>query len=1289
MTNQSSDTQPALHSHNVSVRAGRLTKFKGRVASIAPRLSVVATAAVLFSGSAAQAANECGTDEVGQDTVTCGAGDPSYPNYTDGITYTGSDGLTLILDDPDIEVGGSGLRVVGPSGNDLSVQVDRGTVTTDGSAGFAPGLFVQIDNDASTAAVTAHVGEGGEVNTTGDIAHGLLASNQGEGAATAEMEGGAVTTHGEGAYGLWAEIKNEESTAVATAVLAEGEGVVTTFGDKAVGLYANTKGRGAAIVKMEGGTVTTGIGNTTEVKNAHGLYAVISNADSTATATALLEGGTATTNGADSHGLYAVIQNQASEANALAEMEGGTVTTHGADSHGLYADNDGTGDATVRLTRGFVETAGEASDGLLAMATGDQGPGNATVQMTEGIVHTKGRHASGLVAVTSWGGTALVEMEGGTVTTEGGSGLFAWVGNTESDDTATVRMTGEANVSTRGTRAHGLLASNVSGGLGHALAEVNGGTVTTEGQGANGVYSWIVFVEARGTATARISEAEEAGIETKVETKGNKSHGLYAYNPGFGDALAEMKGGTVTTHGDDAHGLGAIIAENTYNMASEATATVQIIAGEVMTHGRGAYGLYAENNASGDAMAQMDVGTITTKGESAHGVWGESARGQAFARMGEGATVAASGTDADGIRAQGATGFDVDVAGSVTGGAGVGAAIRTTSHAGGTIDIARGATVTAGGSGLAIQVEGGAVEITSAGSVTGVVRLGSGDDILELKDGRFAGDIYAGEGNDTVTISAATEYDGSYTLDGGGGANNQLILNGQNILTTAGHLKNWAGIAMNKTELTLAWVTTVDMDLSIDAGSEFRAFGGEGGMTIAGNKVTNEGSVVFSVQNGETGDVIRVEGNYTGSDTGSDVFALDARMDGTDTDMLHFTGDVSGDMEVLIASVGGAGAEGAPLVMDVVTVGGEANGTFTLVGGNYVTSDGEHAMISGAHLYKLAETDGGWALSARLAGGEISWGPSAPIYDSYGASLLAFNAPSGLQARGSSQDFRTLAWSGQAAQTNGSPLWVQMGTEQITSAAEQSTTGAARDSSLWEMEIGADIVLDTSTAGLLVGGLMLSYGTGSTDVSSDFGDGSIETTGLGLGLAATWYDRRGFYVDGQVTVSSYSSDLSSDGRGSLTEGNSGTGYALSIEAGQQLDLGSRLTVIPQAQLSLSSVTFSDFTSEAQGERRVTLEDAVSQQLRLGLEFGAQDQGASGVYGMVNLYHDFGSGSEVRVGPASLTSENEAWALGFGIGGSYAWNDRVDLFGEASYATGLSNAGDVSALSASAGIKVMF
>ena len=51
-------------------------------------------------------------------------------------------------------------------------------------------------------------------------------------------------------------------------------------------------------------------------------------------------------------------------------------------------------------------------------------------------------------------------------------------------------------------------------------------------------------------------------------------------------------------------------------------------------------------------------------------------------------------------------------------------------------------------------------------------------------------------------------------------------------------------------------------------------------------------------------------------------------------------------------------------------------------------------------------------------------------------------------------------------------------------------------------------------------------------------------------------------------------------------------------------------------------------------------------------------------------------------------EREAWALGVGIGGGYALTDRVDQFGEAAYATGLSAIGDASALSASVGIKVV-
>ena len=129
MTNAPLDIQPALCPLNVLVRAGRLTKFKGQVASIAPGLSVVATAVLLAGGAdqaAAQALNACGPDEVGQDTVTCDA-----RNYAEGITYTESDGLTLILPDAtNFGARGDGVNVTGTGEGNVSVRMRNGTVNT-------------------------------------------------------------------------------------------------------------------------------------------------------------------------------------------------------------------------------------------------------------------------------------------------------------------------------------------------------------------------------------------------------------------------------------------------------------------------------------------------------------------------------------------------------------------------------------------------------------------------------------------------------------------------------------------------------------------------------------------------------------------------------------------------------------------------------------------------------------------------------------------------------------------------------------------------------------------------------------------------------------------------------------------------------------------------------------------------------------------------------------------------------------------------------------------------------
>ena len=1249
MTNQSLDIQPALRSFNVLVRGGRLTRFKGRVASIAPGLLVLATATVLFTGGAVQAA--C-TITDGEATCPADSDDttPGNQPYSSGIAYVQSDEVhTLTLpDDPEFTVLGKGVDLDYGSDENVSVHMTNGTV-----------------------------------NATEDFweNHGVSARTTGRGSVEARLSGGGKINinHTSTSAALRARIDNgnvdiaTRSDADATAVMDGGE-ITITNSVFTEGVSAFTSGFGNAIAEMHDGLIVTkaGVDGTIAVNaSVHN-----NNENYEGRAVALMTGGVIETRNNGGIGMRATTRGVNENSEAFVHMSGGKVTTYAED----VVINEGTPDEKIVV-------GGRAH--AIAARLGDIVDSRAKTRalMTGGEIETKRSNSAGVQARNRGLGNAFVQMD-------------------ETHGPSTIITHG-------GSQAHGL----------QAFATPHHEKSTAEG---------------RATAAG---VAEAVLIAGSITVHADSSFGAYAQANGvLGKALTRMQGGSITMHGNGTAGLYARID----NSANEQETKIFMDGGSIETNGWGSHGLFADTSGSGNLVVDMQRGTITTRGNGSHGIWAESeagaqanrvrftpgsaSRAKAFVTLGAHATVTASGAGADGIRVSGnlvdldddtetqddivrlgARGFDIDVAGSVTGGhSHNAAAIRTISSDTGTIDIFSGAKVTAGGpGGVAIytQTAGAAGEvtedddgtafITSEGEITGDILLYAGDDTLLLKGGSFAGGIYGGDGNNEVTISAAVTYGESHTLDGGAGTNDRLTLRGQTVRNTAENFLNWEHVALEQgAKLSLSGVSTLDTALDINAGSEFRAIVQQSDTPtemIIARDVTNNGSAVFSVQDGATGDEIRIEGKYSGS--GTSVFALDAVVNGNDTDVdnLVITGNASGEMLLSVTDLARPGEDVTALeVDDVVTVTGDFNGTFTLVDGNYVMSDGEHGVIAGAYLYTLAETGGTWALSARSEAGEPMYQPSAPIYDSYGPSLLTLNAVSSLRNRGSSQDFRSLAWDGgPVTQAAGSPLWVQMGTEQVTLSEEHSTTGAALDSSLWELEIGGDIVLRESGAGLLVGGLMLSYATGSTDVSSAFGDGSIDTTGLGLGLAATWYDTRRFYVDGQLTWASYSSDLSADRFGALTEGNSGTGYAVSIEAGQQLDLGSRLSVIPQAQLSLSTVAFSDFTGVEDYAERVAFEDASSQQLRLGLEFGAQDPGASGVYGLVNLFHEFGAGSEVDLSGVSLTTESEPWALGVGLGGRYAWSDRVDFFGEASYATGLSTIGDTSALSASAGLKVVF
>lgn len=179
-----------------------------------------------------------------------------------------------------------------------------------------------------------------------------------------------------------------------------------------------------------------------------------------------------------------------------------------------------------------------------------------------------------------------------------------------------------------------------------------------------------------------------------------------------------------------------------------------------------------------------------------------------------------------------------------------------------------------------------------------------------------------------------------------------------------------------------------------------------------------------------------------------------------------------------------------------------------------------------------------------------------------------------------------------------------------------------------------------------MGGVTVHYGQVSTNASSVFGDGSIDTDVYGFGGTLTWLAQNGFYVDDQVQVTWYETDIGSDTLGrSLANDNDGFGYSLCLETGKRIALDGNWSVTPQAQLAYSNVDFDSFTDPFGA--RVSMDRSESLKGRVGVAAEYQNawQDASGrmtrsnVYGLANLYHEFLDGSDVDVAGVNFANEN--------------------------------------------------
>nr|WP_315595317.1 autotransporter outer membrane beta-barrel domain-containing protein [uncultured Cupriavidus sp.] len=534
-----------------------------------------------------------------------------------------------------------------------------------------------------------------------------------------------------------------------------------------------------------------------------------------------------------------------------------------------------------------------------------------------------------------------------------------------------------------------------------------------------------------------------------------------------------------------------------------------------------------------------------------------------------------------------------------------------------------------------------------------------------------------------------------------------------NIVSGAGGVtQNGTGTTVLTAAQTYTGPTTVNLgtlaiDGSITSPVTVNAAGTLSGTGTIFGDVTNTGTVTPGGGSG----VLTVAGNYVGNGGTVRVNTV-LGDDASATGRLVVAGGTSGTSQIRVVNVGGTGAltsEG----IKVIDVQGASNGAFTLAG-DY-TFQGQQAVVGGAYAYRLykngvsTSTDGDWYLRSTLldpasvgtaaaaASGPLL-APTVPLYEAYSSVLQRFNELGTLQQRVGNRSWSPNA-SVQAEQDAGKPIigrgaWARVEGSNTHIDPSTSTTGASYNVRMWKFEGGVDAPVVENQAGTLVVGPTFHYGIANSNVSSMFGNGSIDATGYGFGGTATWYGNNGSYVDARATVTWYDTDIrSSTLSAKLANGNRGSGVATSVEAGHQLPLGDNWSITPQAQLAWSQVRFDAFTD--QYGANVSRDNGNSLISRLGVSLDHETKWTAGngktrrshVYGITNLYYDVLHGTSARVADISVVSKEQALWAGLGVGASLNWDDdRYTVYGELLARTSVENFGDSNAIGAKLGLR---
>ncbi|MCX2698046.1 autotransporter family protein, partial [Ochrobactrum chromiisoli] len=610
-----------------------------------------------------------------------------------------------------------------------------------------------------------------------------------------------------------------------------------------------------------------------------------------------------------------------------------------------------------------------------------------------------------------------------------------------------------------------------------------------------------------------------------------------------------------------------------------------------------------------------------------------------------------------------------------------------------------------------------------SGNVTikggGVLDLADFNETVGSLVGEKAGDGTITLGSGTLTLNQNLHGDFSGKISGTGG----ITKNGNGDLVLYGANDYSGNTAVNEGALVqgAAGGFSAASRYSVASGASLKLGGFSS--TMAG--LSNGGDVFFG---GNGGTVLNVSGDYNGQGGTLHMWGV-LGDDSSLIDRMNVSGNTAGTSKVDITNRHGFGAK-TNNGIEIISVGGNSDGLFTL-NGDYVTKDGKQAiMTDSAYAYTLQKggtntpNDGNWYLVSKNPNDPVNpvdpdcektntcppgpnpgpnpgrYSPAAPIYESYGSTLQALNKLPTLQQRVGE---RYLGGSDQASsganvgETDSKAIWGRIEGAHTRHESASTAGDLHQDINTFIMQAGVDGQFYEDENGTLFAGITGQYGNARSDIDNRTGDGSgsISTQGWGLGATATWYGTSGFYLDAQAQANWYDSDLHVDAvNKTLSNGNKGFGYALSLEAGQRFAINQNWSLTPQAQLMWSSVDFDTFT-DSYGAR-ISNRDGDSLTARLGLaaNYANSWKGHDGrmvntsLYGIANLYQELMGDARMNyAGTHMATDSDDTWG-GIGAGGTYAWADnKYMLYGEGSINTSLNHFSDSYALKGNVGFKV--